>query len=58
MPRGVGRGGRTAIGRARAKTDRLDARTLVQLLAAVALDAVWMPDEDTCAMRRRPSQRS
>jgi transposase len=48
----------TAIGRARAKTDRLDARTLAKLLAAGELDAVWMPDEDTRAMRRRLSQRS
>lgn len=34
-----------AVGRARAKTDRLDARTLVRLLAAGELDAVWVPDE-------------
>lgn len=48
----------TAVGRARAKTDRLDARTLARLLAAGELDAVWMPDETTRAMRRRLSQRS
>ena len=48
----------TAVGRARAKTDRLDARTLARLLAAGELDAVWVPDEDTRAMRRRLSQRS
>jgi hypothetical protein len=47
----------TAVGRARAKTDRLDARTLARLLAAGELDAVWVPDEQTRAMRRRLSQR-
>ena len=35
----------TGIRQARAKTDRLDARTLAKLLAAGSLDAVWMPDE-------------
>jgi transposase len=48
----------TGISRARAKTDRLDARTLARLLAAGELDAVWMPDEWTRAMRRRFAQRS
>lgn len=48
----------TGISRARAKTHRLDARTLAKLLAAGELDAVWMPDEGTRAMRRRLSQRS
>lgn len=48
----------TGISRARAKTDRLDARTLAKLLAAGELDAVWMPDEWTRAMRRRLSRRS
>jgi transposase len=43
----------TGIGRARAKTDRLDARVLAKLLAAGELDAVWMPEEWTRAMRRR-----
>jgi transposase len=47
----------TGIGRARAKTDRLDARTLARLLAAGELDAVWMPDEWSRAMRRRLSRR-
>ena len=37
----------TGIRQARAKTDRLDARTLARLLAAGSLDAVWMPDERT-----------
>ena len=48
----------TGISRARAKTDRLDARTLAKLLAAGELDAVWMPDEWSRAMRRRLSRRS
>jgi transposase len=47
----------TGIGRARAKTDRLDARALARLLAAGELDAVWMPDEWTRAMRRRLARR-
>jgi hypothetical protein len=47
----------TGISRARAKTDRLDARTLAKLLAAGELDAVWMPDEWTRAMRRRLARR-
>jgi transposase len=48
----------TMISHARAKTDRLDARTLAKLLAAGALSGVWMPDERTRAMRRRLSRRS
>ena len=48
----------TAIRQARAKTDRLDARTLARLLAAGSLDGVWMPDEATWMMRRRLSRRS
>ena len=47
-----------SLGRARAKTDRLDACTLAKLLAAGTLDAVWVPDEWTRAMRRRLSRRS
>ena len=50
--------GDTGIRQARAKTDRLDARTLARLLAAGSLDAVWMPDEATWVMRRRLSRRS
>src|SRR5713101_4790403 len=34
-----------------AKTDRLDARTLAQLLAAGFLPEVWTPDERTRALR-------
>jgi transposase len=48
----------TAIRQARAKTDRLDARTLARLLAAGSLDGVWMPDRQTWVMRRRLSRRS
>lgn len=48
----------TGIRQARAKTDRLDARTLARLAAAGSLDAVWMPDERTAAMRRRLARRS
>src|SRR5207247_11436159 len=47
----------TGIRQARAKTDRLDARTLARLLAAGELDAVWSPDEWTRRMRRRLSRR-
>jgi transposase len=47
----------TGIRQARAKTDRLDARTLARLLAAGTLDAVWMPDRWTWVMRRRLSRR-
>jgi transposase len=48
----------TGIRQARAKTDRLDARTLARLLAAGSLDAVWMPDRSTQVMRRRLQRRS
>ncbi len=47
----------TGIRQARAKTDRLDARTLARLLAAGSLDGVWMPDRWTWVMRRRLSRR-
>jgi transposase len=48
----------TGIRGARAKTDRLDARTLARLLAAGELDGVWMPDRDTQVMRRRLGRRT
>ena len=48
----------TGIRQARAKTDRLDARTLARLLAAGSLDAVWMADERTRVMRRRLARRA
>src|SRR4051794_9147755 len=47
----------TGIGQARAKTDRLDARTLARLLWTGDLDAVWMPDEACRVMRRRLARR-
>ena len=47
----------TGITQARAKTDRLDARTLAKLLWAGELDAVWMPDERCRVMRRRLARR-
>jgi transposase len=47
----------TGIRQARAKTDRLDARTLARLLWAGELEAVWMPDERCRVMRRRLARR-
>jgi transposase len=47
----------TGIRQARAKTDRLDARTLARLLASGELDAVWTPDELTRVLRRRLGRR-
>src|SRR5262245_24818526 len=41
----------------KAKTDRLDARTLARLLAAGLLDQVWTPDERTRALRRLTNRR-
>lgn len=41
----------TGIRQARAKTDRLDARTLARLLAAGSLDAVWVPDPSVVRSR-------
>jgi transposase len=49
--------GDTGISQARAKTDRLDARTLAKLLWAGELEAVWRPDEHTRVLRRRLSRR-
>src|SRR5215218_1076495 len=47
----------TGIRQARAKTDRLDTRTLARLLASGELDAVWVPDRATQVMRRRLQRR-
>jgi len=47
----------TGIVQARAKTDRLDARTLATLLSRGELEAVWMPDERCRVMRRRLARR-
>jgi transposase len=47
----------TGIASARAKTDRLDARALAQLLWKGELEAVWMPDERCRVLRRRLARR-
>ena len=47
----------TGISSARAKTDKLDARTLAGLLWKGELDAVWMPDERCQVLRRRLARR-
>jgi len=47
----------TGIAQARAKTDKLDSRTLARLLASGELDAVWMPDERCRVLRRRLARR-
>src|SRR3954449_332585 len=47
----------TGIAQARAKTDRLDARTLARLLWSGELVSVWMPDERCRVLRRRLSRR-
>src|SRR3954447_23671751 len=47
----------TGIVHARAKTDRLDARTLARLLWSGELEAVWMPDERCRVLRRRLARR-
>ena len=48
----------TGIRQARAKTDRLDARSLAKLLWAGGSTPVWMPDERIRAMRRRLARRA
>ena len=47
----------TGIASARAKTDKLDARTLANLLWRGELEAVWMPDERCRILRRRLARR-
>jgi transposase len=47
----------TGIVSARAKTDKLDARTLASLLWKGELEAVWMPDERCRVLRRRLARR-
>jgi transposase len=46
------------ISEAKAKTDRLDARRLAELLAAGYLSEVWCPDEKTRALRRYVARRA
>jgi len=47
----------TGITRARAKTDRLDARALARLLWSGELESVWMPDGRCRVLRRRLARR-
>jgi transposase len=47
-----------AIAESKVKTDKVDAKTLCELLAAGFLPAVWSPDEFTRALRRRLQRRS
>jgi len=46
-----------SITEAKAKTDRLDARTLARLLMSGLLEEVWTPDERTRALRRLTNRR-
>jgi transposase len=46
-----------SITQAKAKTDRLDARTLARLLMSGLLDEVWTPDERTRTLRRLTNRR-
>ncbi|HEV7882011.1 MAG TPA: IS110 family transposase [Solirubrobacteraceae bacterium] len=46
-----------SITEAKAKTDRLDARTLARLLVSGLLDEVWTPDERTRSLRRLTNRR-
>lgn len=46
------------ISEAKAKTDRLDARRLAELLAAGFVAEVWCPDEQTRALRRWVARRA
>src|SRR6266511_1145927 len=47
-----------AIAEAKVKTDKVDARTLCELLDAGFLPEVFGPDEDTRALRRRLARRA
>jgi transposase len=47
-----------AIAHARVKSDRFDARTLAELLAADMLEPVWIPDPAIQALRRRVARRA
>jgi len=46
-----------AISHAKIKTDRFDARVLAELLAAGLIPTVWVPDEQTRALRRLIARR-
>jgi hypothetical protein len=41
-----------AIAEAKVQTDKVDAQVLAQLLAAGFLPSVWLPDDDTHALRQ------
>jgi transposase len=47
-----------AIAEAKVKTYKVDAEVLAQLLAADYLPAVWLPDEETHALRRQVARRA
>jgi transposase len=47
-----------AIAEAKIKTDKVDARTLCELLDAGFLPEVWGPDEETRGLRRRLARRA
>jgi hypothetical protein len=47
-----------AISESKQKTDRQDAKTLAQLLAAGMLSGSWQPDETIRALRRRVARRA
>jgi transposase len=47
-----------AIAESKVKTDKIDAKTLCELLAAGFLPGVWSPDELTRALRRRLQRRA
>jgi transposase len=47
-----------AIAEAKVKTDKVDARTLAQLLAADFLPPVWLPDDRTRMLRRQIARRT
>jgi transposase len=47
----------TGIAHARAKTDKIDARTLATLLWKGELAAVWTPDDRVRVLRRRLDRR-
>lgn len=46
------------IAEAKVKTDKIDAAVLAQLHASGFLPEVWVPDEDTLALRRQVARRS
>jgi transposase len=47
-----------AIAEAKVRTDKVDAEVLAQLLAADYLPAVWLPDDETHALRRQVARRA